>query len=66
MPRLANRRSFDCASRDETTRGFAQDDTFGKVSITYNQPITHETTRCFAQDDTFCNLSITYNQPYNP
>jgi len=23
-----NRRSFDCASRDETARGFAQDDNF--------------------------------------
>jgi hypothetical protein len=23
-----NRRSFDCASRDETARGYAQDDTF--------------------------------------
>ena len=23
---LATRRSFDCASRDETARGFAQDD----------------------------------------
>src|SRR6266851_2496233 len=26
--RRANRRSFDCASRDETARAFAQDDNF--------------------------------------
>jgi hypothetical protein len=30
----ANRRSFDCASRDETAGGFAQDDIFGEMKIT--------------------------------
>jgi hypothetical protein len=30
----ANRRSFDCAPRDETARGFAQDDIFYFLQIT--------------------------------
>jgi len=35
LARRANRRSFDCASRDETARGSAQDDTlYSNQSIT--------------------------------
>ncbi len=47
MARRADRRSFDCASRDETARGSAQDDTFYiNPSLTHDQSITYAQAIC--------------------
>jgi hypothetical protein len=51
----ANRRSFDCASRDETARGSAQDDNF-YITQSLKLKLYVDTAQCRGFPESFINL----------